>query len=185
MFFFPRYDVSHKVCSLNTHGNTAGRGDKQVTYTLNSICAFKNSSVCRRRGKSYAFRSRVDYHCDRFLATTPQYLSLLLGCLSFMDATVMARGYTEQVSQESIQEDGKITQKRTIPFPSLNHNTQEEEGKKTWGWKKSSPSFLGTYITQLWSIWFHFPVCILHVCCIKSFHILHGVLHSSPLASIY
>lgn len=43
----------------------------------------------------------------------------------------MARGYTEQVSQESIQEDGKITQKRTIPFPSLNHNTQEEEGKKT------------------------------------------------------
>lgn len=142
MFFFPRYDVSHKVCSLNTHGNTAGRGDKQVTYTLNSICAFKNSSVCRRREMSYAFRSRVDYHCERFLATTPQYLSLLLGCLSFMDATVMARGYTEQVSQESIQEDGKITQKRTIPFPSLNHNTQEE-GKKNMRVKKKQPFFPG------------------------------------------
>lgn len=84
------------------------------------------------------FRSRVDYHCERFLATTPQYLSLLLGCLSFMDATVMARGYTEQVSQESIQEDGKITQKRTIPFPSLNHNTQEEEEKKHKGGKKAA-----------------------------------------------
>lgn len=50
----------------------------------------------------------------------------------------MARGYTEQVSQESIQEDGKITQKRTIPFPSLNHNTQEEEGKKHEGEKKAA-----------------------------------------------
>lgn len=184
MFFFPHYDVSHKVCSLNTHGNTAGRGDKQVTYTLNSLCAFKNSSVCRRREMSYAFRSRVDYHCERFLATTPQNLSLLLGCLAFVDATVMAQGYTEQVSQESIQEDGKITQKRTIPFPSLNHNTQEEEEKNKSG-KLAALLSWAHNITQLWSIWFHFPVCSLHVCCIKSFHILHGVLHSPPLSSIY
>lgn len=65
----------------------------------------------------------------------------------------MARGYTKQVSQESIQEDGKITQKRTIPFPSLNHNTQEEEEeKKHKSGKKAALLSWAHYTTMVHSV---------------------------------